>query len=87
MISPSNYIAHENRIYCKHHHNQLFKEKGNFSKLDSLQDEDIHDNGSGPENRTHNDETGKDTTKTEPAGHDAKENGDHKGDENGNTLH
>lgn len=34
-ISPSNYIAHEGRLYCKHHHIQLFKEKGNYSQLDS----------------------------------------------------
>ncbi|KAK9107975.1 hypothetical protein Syun_023986 [Stephania yunnanensis] len=33
-ISPSNYVAHEHRLYCKHHHSQLFKEKGNFSQLD-----------------------------------------------------
>lgn len=34
VISPSNYVAHEQRIYCKHHHTQLFKAKGNFSQLD-----------------------------------------------------
>eukprot|EP00262_Sarcandra_glabra_P009525 TRINITY_DN23938_c0_g1_i1.p1 TRINITY_DN23938_c0_g1~~TRINITY_DN23938_c0_g1_i1.p1 ORF type:complete len:192 (+),score=13.95 TRINITY_DN23938_c0_g1_i1:175-750(+) len=34
VISPSNYVAHEGRLYCKHHHSQLFKEKGNFSQLD-----------------------------------------------------
>ncbi|XP_052174363.1 LIM domain-containing protein WLIM1-like [Diospyros lotus] len=34
VISPSNYVAHEHRLYCKHHHSQLFKEKGNFSQLD-----------------------------------------------------
>lgn len=34
VISPSNYVAHEHRLYCRHHHNQLFKEKGNFSQLD-----------------------------------------------------
>ncbi|CAK9330185.1 unnamed protein product [Citrullus colocynthis] len=34
VISPSNYIAHEHRLYCRHHHNQLFKQKGNFSQLD-----------------------------------------------------
>ncbi|XP_077237837.1 LIM domain-containing protein WLIM1-like [Tasmannia lanceolata] len=33
VISPSNYVAHEGRLYCKHHHTQLFKEKGNFSQL------------------------------------------------------
>ncbi|KAK3030086.1 hypothetical protein RJ639_037634 [Escallonia herrerae] len=33
-ISPSNYVAHEHQLYCKHHHNQLFKAKGNFSQLD-----------------------------------------------------
>ncbi|XP_043724114.1 LIM domain-containing protein WLIM1-like isoform X1 [Telopea speciosissima] len=33
VINPSNYIAHEHRLYCKHHHSQLFKEKGNFSQL------------------------------------------------------
>lgn len=34
VISPSNYIAHEGRLYCKHHHNQLIKEKGNLSQLE-----------------------------------------------------
>lgn len=34
MISPSNYIAHEGRLYCKHHHMQLIKEKGNLSQLE-----------------------------------------------------
>ncbi|XP_030477613.1 LIM domain-containing protein WLIM1-like isoform X1 [Syzygium oleosum] len=34
VISPSNYITHLNRLFCKHHHNQLFKVKGNFSQLD-----------------------------------------------------
>ena len=33
-ISPSNYIAHESRLYCKHHHIQLFKSKGNYSQLE-----------------------------------------------------
>ncbi|XWS48125.1 hypothetical protein CRYUN_Cryun13aG0046300 [Craigia yunnanensis] len=35
VISPSNYVAHEHRPYCRHHHNQLFKQKGNFSQLDN----------------------------------------------------
>lgn len=34
MISPSNYVAHEGRLYCKHHHGQLIKEKGNLSQLE-----------------------------------------------------
>ncbi|KAL7139057.1 hypothetical protein ABFS83_09G025300 [Erythranthe nasuta] len=34
VISPSNYVAHEHRLYCRHHHTQLFRQKGNFSKLD-----------------------------------------------------
>ncbi|KAH9655639.1 LIM domain-containing protein WLIM1 [Citrus sinensis] len=34
-ISPSNYIAHEGKLYCKHHHIQLFREKGNYSQLES----------------------------------------------------
>ncbi|KAL8225432.1 hypothetical protein R6Q57_017989 [Mikania cordata] len=33
-ISPSNYIAHEGRLYCRHHHTQLIKEKGNLSQLE-----------------------------------------------------
>ncbi|KAI7991333.1 LIM domain-containing protein WLIM1 [Camellia lanceoleosa] len=33
-ISPSNYIAHEGKLYCKHHHIQLFREKGNYSQLE-----------------------------------------------------
>ncbi|KAH9616041.1 hypothetical protein KSS87_011988 [Heliosperma pusillum] len=27
VISPSNYVAHEQRLYCRHHHSQLFKQK------------------------------------------------------------
>ncbi|GKV14256.1 hypothetical protein SLEP1_g25157 [Rubroshorea leprosula] len=38
VISLSNYVAHEQRLYCRHHHNQLFKEKGNFSQLDKHED-------------------------------------------------
>lgn len=34
VISLSNYIAHEGRLYCKHHHTQLIKEKGNYSQLE-----------------------------------------------------
>ncbi|KAK1359702.1 LIM domain-containing protein WLIM1 [Heracleum sosnowskyi] len=33
VISPSNFVAHEHQIYCRHHHSQLFKAKGNFSQL------------------------------------------------------
>ncbi|GAB2217257.1 hypothetical protein Droror1_Dr00000429 [Drosera rotundifolia] len=35
VISSSNYITHEHRLYCRPHHSQLFKQKGNFSQLDS----------------------------------------------------
>ena len=35
VISASNYIAYEGRLYCKHHHTQLFKEKGNYSQLEN----------------------------------------------------
>ncbi|KAJ6970442.1 hypothetical protein NC653_034894 [Populus alba x Populus x berolinensis] len=38
VISPSNYVAHEHRLYCRHHHNQLFKEKGNFSQFGKHED-------------------------------------------------
>ncbi|OVA05879.1 zinc finger protein [Macleaya cordata] len=38
VISPSNYIAHEGKLYCKHHHIQLFKEKGNYSQLEGESD-------------------------------------------------
>ncbi|KAL4323258.1 hypothetical protein GQ457_11G033400 [Hibiscus cannabinus] len=34
VISPSNYVVHEHRLFCRHHHNQLFKQKGNISQLD-----------------------------------------------------
>lgn len=34
VISPSNYVAHEHKLYCRHHHSQLIKEKGNFSQLE-----------------------------------------------------
>ncbi|CAH9089839.1 unnamed protein product [Cuscuta europaea] len=35
VISPSNYVANDHKIYCRHHHTQLFMEKGNFSQLDT----------------------------------------------------
>ncbi|KAK8561328.1 hypothetical protein V6N12_048402 [Hibiscus sabdariffa] len=38
-ISPSNYIAHEGKLYCKHHHIQLFRVKGNYSQLETTDDE------------------------------------------------
>ncbi|KAK4848644.1 hypothetical protein QYF36_015528 [Acer negundo] len=41
-ISPSNYIAHEGKLYCKHHHIQLFKEKGNYSQLEDHEKIDNH---------------------------------------------
>ncbi|KAK9287558.1 hypothetical protein L1049_015979 [Liquidambar formosana] len=41
VISPSNYIAHEGRLYCKHHHIQLFKEKGNYSQLENDHEKDL----------------------------------------------
>ncbi|KAA0057888.1 LIM domain-containing protein WLIM1-like [Cucumis melo var. makuwa] len=43
VISPSNYIAHEHRLYCRHHHNQLFKQKGNFSQLDKHEEIKVSD--------------------------------------------
>ncbi|KAM0943131.1 putative transcription factor interactor and regulator LIM family [Dioscorea sansibarensis] len=39
VISPSNYVAHEGRLYCRHHHSQLFKAKGNFSRLEDKHEE------------------------------------------------
>ncbi|KAK4258852.1 hypothetical protein QN277_005253 [Acacia crassicarpa] len=33
-ITSANFITHEGKLYCKHHHIQLFKEKGNYSQLD-----------------------------------------------------
>ncbi|KAG5542009.1 hypothetical protein RHGRI_021743 [Rhododendron griersonianum] len=39
-ISPSNYIAHEGRLYCKHHHTQLIREKGNLSQLEGDHEKD-----------------------------------------------
>ncbi|KAJ4960800.1 hypothetical protein NE237_020710 [Protea cynaroides] len=38
VISPSNYVAHEGRLYCRHHHTQLIKEKGNYSQLENEND-------------------------------------------------
>ncbi|XP_073396366.1 LIM domain-containing protein WLIM2b isoform X2 [Physcomitrium patens] len=32
-ISVSSYASLEGRLYCKHHYSQLFKEKGNYSRL------------------------------------------------------
>ncbi|KAL4347524.1 hypothetical protein GQ457_17G003450 [Hibiscus cannabinus] len=43
-ISPSNYIAHEGKLYCKHHHIQLFREKGNYSQLETNDHAPITDN-------------------------------------------
>ncbi|MED6156860.1 LIM domain-containing protein wlim1 [Stylosanthes scabra] len=34
-ISSSNFVTHEGKLYCKHHHIQLFKEKGNYSQLEN----------------------------------------------------
>lgn len=34
-ISPLSYIALGGKLYCKHHHIQLFKEKGNYSQLEN----------------------------------------------------
>ncbi|XP_073010654.1 LIM domain-containing protein WLIM1-like [Typha latifolia] len=34
VITPSNYVTHESKLYCKHHHYQLFMVKGDFSQLD-----------------------------------------------------
>ncbi|KAK6143633.1 hypothetical protein DH2020_023981 [Rehmannia glutinosa] len=39
-ISPSNYIAHEGTLYCKHHHIQLVKAKGNYSQLETDSEKD-----------------------------------------------
>ncbi|KAF3786229.1 LIM domain-containing protein, partial [Nymphaea thermarum] len=36
VISPSNYVAHENKLYCKHLHSKPFRKKENFSQLDKL---------------------------------------------------
>ncbi|KAH0465685.1 hypothetical protein IEQ34_005788 [Dendrobium chrysotoxum] len=38
-ISPSNYMSHDGKLYCKHHHNQLFKSKGNFSQFGGKHEE------------------------------------------------
>ncbi|KAL0368937.1 UNVERIFIED_CONTAM: LIM domain-containing protein WLIM1 [Sesamum calycinum] len=48
VISPSNYIAHEGRLYCKHHHIQLIKEKGNLSQLEGDHDKDSVRTGAVP---------------------------------------
>uniref|UniRef100_A0A453K319 LIM zinc-binding domain-containing protein n=1 Tax=Aegilops tauschii subsp. strangulata TaxID=200361 RepID=A0A453K319_AEGTS len=45
-ISPSNYIAHEGKLFCKHHHTQLIKEKGNFSQLENDHDKTSQSAGS-----------------------------------------
>uniref|UniRef100_A0A7N0TXY6 LIM zinc-binding domain-containing protein n=1 Tax=Kalanchoe fedtschenkoi TaxID=63787 RepID=A0A7N0TXY6_KALFE len=52
VISPSNYVAHEQRIYCRHHHTQLFKQKGNFSQLGKRENDDgkVTQNGKITEN-------------------------------------
>ncbi|XP_073006284.1 LIM domain-containing protein WLIM1-like [Typha latifolia] len=39
VISPSNYVAHEGKLYCKHHHYQLFMIKGNFSQFGDKDEE------------------------------------------------
>ena len=33
LINPSNYVALEGILYCKHHFSQLFKEKGSYNHL------------------------------------------------------
>ncbi|KAJ8453317.1 hypothetical protein Cgig2_008201 [Carnegiea gigantea] len=43
-ISPSNYIGHEGRLYCKHHHIQLIKEKGNLSQLEGDLEKNVAQN-------------------------------------------
>ncbi|KAL6509606.1 LIM domain-containing protein wlim1 [Orobanche gracilis] len=45
VISPSNYVAHEHQLYCRHHHTQLFKQKGNFSQLDHKHEQAKGENG------------------------------------------
>ncbi|XP_042375359.1 LIM domain-containing protein WLIM1-like [Zingiber officinale] len=37
-ISPANFVAHEGRLYCKHHHAQLFMTKGNFSSFSKVEE-------------------------------------------------
>ncbi|WOK92048.1 LIM domain-containing protein [Canna indica] len=37
-ISPSNFVIHEGRLYCKHHHSQLFMTKGNFSNFSKVEE-------------------------------------------------
>ncbi|OIW12853.1 hypothetical protein TanjilG_24786 [Lupinus angustifolius] len=34
-INSANFVTHEGKLYCKHHHIQLFKEKGNYSQLEN----------------------------------------------------
>ncbi|XP_031125005.1 LIM domain-containing protein WLIM1-like isoform X2 [Ipomoea triloba] len=41
VISPSNYIAYDGRLYCKHHHIQLIKEKGNLSQLEGEHEKNL----------------------------------------------
>ncbi|KAL8154207.1 hypothetical protein V2J09_011967 [Rumex salicifolius] len=45
MVSPSNYVAHDQRLYCRHHHSQLFKQKGNFSQLGTTTAANTNTNG------------------------------------------
>lgn len=48
-ISPSNYIAHEGTLYCKHHHIQLIKQKGNYSKLEDEKEKTSDEAASPPQ--------------------------------------
>jgi len=48
-ISPSSYIAHEGRLYCKHHHLQLFKQKGNYSQLEVEAEVEVEETVATPE--------------------------------------
>nr|GLL48946.1 LIM domain-containing protein WLIM1-like [Ipomoea trifida] len=41
VISPSNYIAYDGCLYCKHHHIQLIKEKGNLSQLEGEHEKNL----------------------------------------------
>lgn len=51
-ISPSNYIAHEGTLYCKHHHIQLIKQKGNYSKLEDEKEKTSDEAAAPPQEET-----------------------------------
>lgn len=88
LISPSNYVAHEHRLYCRHHHTQLFRQKGNFSQFDRHVNNENHTNYQNKNENENKHENGNGNEDKHENGNDNEnkhENGDGNGDGNGNV--